>query len=139
MKLTVSDFPGKGYGPDARQIVELARITEDVGIERFGVSDYPFREDCTTLMAACLQATSRLELESLVTTPFRRAPDLTACAWATMAALSEGRAILGVGKGGGAADTYSPPWGWERPAPLASVREMVEICRTMWTRRQAAP
>ena len=133
MKLTVSDFPGKGFGPSGREMVELARVAEDVGIDRFGVSDYPFRQDCTTMMTACLEATTRLEVESLVTTPFRRTPDLTALAWATMAELSGGRAILGIGKGGGAADTWVAPWGWYRPAPRPAIREMVEICRTMWS------
>lgn len=133
MRLTVSDFPGKGYGPTGREMVELARVAESVGIDRYGVSDYPFRQDCTTLMTACLEATTRLEVESLVTTPFRRSPDLTALAWATMAELSEGRAILGLGKGGGAADTWVAPWGWDRPPPRPAIREMVEICRTMWS------
>src|SRR5579862_3413047 len=132
MKLTVSDFPGKGFGPDGPQMVELARLAEALGIDRFGVSDYPFRHDCTTLMTACLAATTTLELESLVTTPFRRAPDLTALAWATMSELSGGRAILGLGKGGGAADTWTSPWGWERPAARPSIREMVDICRTLF-------
>lgn len=133
MKLTVSDFPGKGFGPTGREMVELARVAESAGVDRYGVSDYPFRQDCTTLMTACLEATSRLEVESLVTTPFRRSPDLTALAWATMAELSSGRAILGIGKGGGAADTWTAPWGWDRPTARAAVREMVEICRTMWS------
>ena len=132
MKLTVSDFPGKGFGPTGPEMVELARVSEDAGIDRFGVSDYPFRQDCTTLMTACLAATRRLEVESLVTTPFRRSPDLTALAWATMAELSEGRAILGIGKGGGAADTWVAPWGWDRPPAQGALREMVDICRTMW-------
>jgi 5,10-methylenetetrahydromethanopterin reductase len=133
VKLTVSDFPGKGFGPSGPEMVELARVAEAAGVDRFGVSDYPFRQDCTTLMTACLAATQRLEVESLVTTPFRRTPDLTALAWATMAELSEGRAILGLGKGGGAADTWTAPWGWDRPSAQPSVREMVDICRTMWT------
>ncbi|HLI14818.1 MAG TPA: LLM class flavin-dependent oxidoreductase [Acidimicrobiales bacterium] len=132
MKLTVSDFPGKGFGPNARQMVELARVAEAVGVHRFGVSDYPFRQDCTTLMTACLEATTTLEVESLVTTPYRHAPDLTACAFATMAELSGGRAILGIGKGGGAADTWVAPWGWDRPSPRAAVRDLVTVCRTMW-------
>ncbi len=132
MKLTVSDFPGKGFGPDGPEMVELARLAESVGIDRFGVSDYPFRHDCTTLMMAVLAATTRLEVESLVTTPFRRAPDLTALAWATMSELSSGRAILGLGKGGGAADTWTAPWGWERPPALPAMREMVQICRAMF-------
>jgi len=79
-------------------------------------------------MTACLQATSRLELESLVTDPFVRHPALTAAAHATMDALSKGRVVLGLGAG-----VEQPAfWGYERPHPLTAVREAVLICRRMF-------
>lgn len=79
-------------------------------------------------MTACLQATSRLELESLVTDPFVRHPALTATAHATMDALSDGRVVLGLGAG-----VEQPTfWGYQTPHPLTAVREAVEICRRMF-------
>jgi 5,10-methylenetetrahydromethanopterin reductase len=133
MRVTVSDFPAKGNALTAGQIVELAQVAEASGAARFGVTDFPFHQECVALMAACLARTETLEVESLVTTPFRRAADVTACAWATLAELSGGRAILGLGRGGGQADTYVPPWGWRRPDALAAMAEFVAICRAMWS------
>jgi 5,10-methylenetetrahydromethanopterin reductase len=92
------------------------------------VSDWRFYQDCFVVMTACLQATSRLEVESLTTDPYVRHPSLTAVALATMDELSNGRAIMGIGGG-----IEQPAfWGESRPHPLAAVRESVEICRRMW-------
>ncbi|HWD25403.1 MAG TPA: LLM class flavin-dependent oxidoreductase, partial [Acidimicrobiales bacterium] len=133
MKLSISNFPMAGDDLTAGGVVELARIAERSGVDRLCIADYPFHEDCTVLMMACLAATDSLEVESLVTSPFRRAADVTASAFATLAELSGGRAILGVGRGGGAAETWVEPWGFERPRALAAMEEFVTICRTMWT------
>lgn len=79
-------------------------------------------------MTACLQATTRLELESLVTDPFVRHPALTAAAHATMDTLSNGRVVLGLGAG-----VEQPTfWGYETPHPLTAVREAVDVCRRMF-------
>jgi 5,10-methylenetetrahydromethanopterin reductase len=138
LKITTSDFPAKGNELRASEIVELARIAESAGVDRLGITDFPFHEDCIALMAACLSATNRLEVESLVTSPFRRAPDVAACTFATLSELSGGRAILGVGRGGGMAETWVEPWGFERPRALWAVERFVEICRMMWA-GEAAP
>lgn len=132
MRFTVSDFPAKGNQLTSKQIVELAQLTEQVGIDRFSITDFPFHQDCIPLMTACLVGTERLEIESLVTTPWLRPPDVVACTWATMAELSGGRAILGIGKGGARPPIWQAPWGYERPNGRVAVRELIETCRTMW-------
>jgi 5,10-methylenetetrahydromethanopterin reductase len=133
MKFTVSDFPAKGNELDTAQIIELCRLSEEVGFDRFGVTDFPFHYDCVALMAACLRATERIEVESLVTTPYARLADVAACAWATLADLSAGRAILGIGGGVEApSKVWVPPWGNRRPHPVQATRELVAICRQMW-------
>jgi len=132
VRFTVSDFPAKGNQLTSRQIVELAQLTEQVGIDRFTITDFPFHQDCIPLMTACLVGTERLEVESLVTTPYLRSPDMVACTWATMAELSGSRAILGIGKGGARPPIWISPWGYDRPNGRVAMREMVEACRTMW-------
>ncbi len=132
MHVTISDFPANGNRLRAREIVELAQWAEQCGLDRFAVSDFPFHQDCLVQMAACLTATDRLVVESLVTTPYLRGPDQTAAAWATLAELSDGRAILGVGKGGAAPAVRAGELGFGRPEPEASVRDLIHICRTMW-------
>jgi 5,10-methylenetetrahydromethanopterin reductase len=132
VRYTVSDFPAKGNQLTSKEIVELAQLTERVGIDRFSITDFPFHQDCIPLMTACLVGTERLEVESLVTTPYLRMPDVTACTWATMAELSGSRAILGIGKGGARPPIWVAPWGYDRPNGRVAVRELVETCRTMW-------
>lgn len=138
MRLTVSDFPAKGNDLRADQIVQLARVAEAAGVDRLGITDFPFHPECISVMAGCLSATERLEVESLVTSPFRRAPDVAACTFATLSDLSGGRAILGVGRGGGMAETWVEPWGFKRPRGLWAVERFAEICRAMW-RGEPAP
>lgn len=133
MKLSISNFPTAGDDLSASGIVELARVAEEAGVDRLCIADLPYHEDFTVLMMACLAATSRLEVESLVTSPYRRAADATACAFATLAELSGGRAILGVGRGGGAAETWVAPWGFDRPDALEAMDEFIRICRAMWS------
>jgi 5,10-methylenetetrahydromethanopterin reductase len=128
MKFTFGNLPSIGWVDPVGKLVELARLCEQVGFDRFGVSDWRFYHDCFVVMTACLQGTKRLEVESLVTDPYVRHPSLTASAHATMDDLSHGRAILGIGAG-----VEQPTfWGYERPRPVDAVRETVEICRRMF-------
>lgn len=128
MKFTFGNLPSIGWTDPSERLVTLARLCEDVGFDRFGVSDWRFYHDCFVVMTACLQATERLEVESLVTDPYVRHPSLTAAAHATMDDLSRGRAILGIG-GGVEQPTF---WGYDRPRPVEAVRDTVEICRRMF-------
>lgn len=127
MKFTFGNLPSIGWNDPAGKLADLARLCEEVGFDRFGVSDWRFYHDCFVVMTACLQATERLEVESLVTDPYVRHPSLTACAHATMDDLSRGRAILGIGAG-----VEQPTfWEYERAHPLAAMRDSIEIMRRM--------
>src|SRR5439155_25807210 len=89
--------------------------------------------DSIVAMTPCLKATTRLEVNSMVTDPYVRHPSLTAQALATMDELSNGRAIMGIGGG-----IEQPAfWGESRPHPVDAVRESVEICRRMWRGEEA--
>lgn len=126
MKFTF-DLPTSLWKEPPGRFVELARHIEAAGFDRFGVADWRFHAEPVVLMTACLQATRRLELESLVTDPFVRHPALTACAFASMDDLSRGRAVLGVGGG-----LEQPAfWPHERAHPMGAVRDAVEIVRRM--------
>ena len=133
MKFTFSNLPATGWALPARKIADLARLAEEVGFDRFAVADLPYHYDCMTVMTACLLATDRLEVESLVTNPYTRDPGLIAATWATMADLSGGRAILGIGGGiETATRVYVAPWAHARPHPATAVREAVSVYRAMW-------
>jgi 5,10-methylenetetrahydromethanopterin reductase len=133
VKFTFSNLPATGWTLPAAKIAELAKLAEAVGFDRFGVADLPYHYDCVTVMTACLLATTRLEIESLVTNAYTRDPGLVAAAWATMADLSGGRAVLGIGGGVETATrVYVAPWAHKRPHPAAAVREAVAVYRAMW-------
>jgi 5,10-methylenetetrahydromethanopterin reductase len=128
MKFTFGNLPSIGWEEPTGRLVELAQRAESAGFDRFGVSDWRFYQDCFVVMTACLQGTTRLQVESLVTDPYVRHPSLTAAAHATMDELAPGRTIMGIGGG-----VEQPAfWGESRPHPLDAVRETVEICRQMW-------
>jgi 5,10-methylenetetrahydromethanopterin reductase len=133
VKFTFGNLPSIGWQEPTGRLVELAQRAEAAGFDRFGVSDWRFYQDCFVVMTACLQATRRLEVESLVTDPYVRHPSLTAVALATMDELSNGRAIMGIGGG-----IEQPAfWGESRPHPVDAVRESIEICRRMWRGEEA--
>ena len=133
MNFTFSNLPATGWTLPAGRIADLARVAEDVGFDRFAVADLPYHYDCMTVMTACLLATTRLQVESLVTNPYTRDPGLVAATFATMADLSGGRAILGIGGGvESATRVHVAPWAHERPHPTAAVREAVSVYRAMW-------
>jgi 5,10-methylenetetrahydromethanopterin reductase len=128
VKFTFSNLPGLAWHEPVGRIVQLAQLCEEVGFDRFGVSDWRFMSDCLVTMTACAQATRRLGIQAQVTDPYVRHPSLTACAIATMDDLAPGRIILGLGGGHEQPDFY----GVERKHPMAAVREAVAICRGMW-------
>ena len=55
--------------------------------------------DCYVALALAAHATSRIQLATGVTNPFTRHPAVTASAIATVQAESDGRAMLGIGRG----------------------------------------
>lgn len=133
MQFTFSNLPGVGWELPAGGIVDLARACEDAGFDRFAVADLPHHYDCATIMTACLGATERLVVESLVANPYTRNPTLEAATWATMADLSGGRVIFGIGAGvESASQVWTAPWGTQRPHPVQAVREGVEVSRRIW-------
>lgn len=128
MIFTLGNLPTLGWDKPAGKLVEIAKLAEELGYDRFGISDWRFYHDCLVTMTACASATKKLGIESLVTDPFVRHPSLTACAIASLDDFSGGRAILGIGAG-----TEQPSfWDENRSKPLTAVREAVQIIRRMW-------
>src|SRR5215475_11212535 len=88
-------------GMPMRDVVELARLVEDVGFHRLGISDVALQQDCWAALAASALATDRVALGPMVTNPYSRHPAATAAAIASVHELSDGRAFLGLGVGAG--------------------------------------
>ncbi len=85
-------------GPPA-ETVALFRIAEDLGFSTGWMPDQTFYRDPYVTLAACAQGTTRIRLGLGVTNPTTRHPVMTARAAATLAELSGGRFILGLGAG----------------------------------------
>lgn len=85
-------------GPPA-DTVALFRFAEELGFAVGWMPDQTFYRDPYLTLAACAEGTARITLGLGVTNPYTRHPAMTARAAATLAELSGGRFILGLGAG----------------------------------------
>jgi 5,10-methylenetetrahydromethanopterin reductase len=111
----------------AADVAGLAEAAESFGLDGVWVADSQsiFRDVWVTL-AACAVRTSRLALATGVTNPVTRHPAATAGAAATLAELSGGRAILGLGVGESAVRTIGLP-----QARLDRLVEFAHVVRSL--------
>jgi 5,10-methylenetetrahydromethanopterin reductase len=113
---------------DARRTVALARRAEAAGLDEFWLGDEGPARDPFGLLSAAAVVTDRIHLGVAVTNPYLRHPAATAVAAMTLHELSGGRALLGIGPGGGIA---LDPVGIARERPLARTRDAVRVIRAV--------
>ena len=113
-------------GMSTSEVVTLARIAEEAGFDRLGISDVIFWHDCYVLMALISQQTSRIHLGPMVTNPYSRPPAVLAGAMAALQDSSQGRMFLGIGVGAGLEQV-----GMTYPRPVATLREAVTVIRRL--------
>ena len=106
--------------------VGLARLAEEAGFARLGISDVVYWPDCFMLQALCAQATRRIAVGAMVTNPYTRHPVVLAGALATLDDIAPGRAFCGLGVGAGL-----EPLGIDYPKPVATLRQAVADIRTL--------
>jgi 5,10-methylenetetrahydromethanopterin reductase len=109
-----------------REIMKLARLAEEVGLDRLGISDVIFYPDTYEIQALCALVTKRLKIGSLVTNPYTRHPAVIAAAASTLDEISDGRAFVGIGAGAGIGEL-----GVIRSPPESTLREAVHIIRDL--------
>jgi 5,10-methylenetetrahydromethanopterin reductase len=107
-------------GMSAREVVDLARIAEQAGFDRLGISDVVFWPDVAALMALVANNTSTIAIGPMVTNPYSRHPAVLAGVMATVNDISQGRAFLGIGVGAGLEQL-----GMNYPRPVAALREAI--------------
>lgn len=83
--------------PDA--YAALARRAEQIGFDDVTVHDLPMRRPVWPLLCDVARATSRVAVGPNVTHPFLSHPAATACSLAHLDDISDGRAVLGIGRG----------------------------------------
>jgi 5,10-methylenetetrahydromethanopterin reductase len=109
------------------ELLDVAADAERLGYRWLWVNDDRLDRDPFTVLAAIAERTERIRLGPGVTNPYSRHPALLATAIATLDELSGGRAVLGLGAGG----TNHRPLGIERTAPAATLRDAIELIRTL--------
>ena len=97
---------GSFLTPSAEQperVLELARLTEQVGLDLVSVQDHPYQArflDTWTLLSVIAASTSRITVTPNVANLPLRPPAVLARSVATLDLLSRGRVELGLGAGG---------------------------------------
>ncbi|RIK46902.1 MAG: LLM class F420-dependent oxidoreductase [Chloroflexi bacterium] len=104
-------------------LLELARVAEDVGFDSLWLADHmlyrldgiePFGVwECWSLLSALAASTSRVELGTIVTCTSFRNPALLAKMADTVDEISGGRLILGLGAGSHEAEYHAFGWPWD--------------------------
>jgi 5,10-methylenetetrahydromethanopterin reductase len=113
----------------AAELVETFVAAERLGLDEVWIGDEgPVHQDPFAVLAAAAVRTSRVSLGVAITSPYLRHPAVTASAMATVAELSGGRAILGLGAGGGVA---LDPVGITRTQPLKRTRDALRVARAV--------
>jgi 5,10-methylenetetrahydromethanopterin reductase len=113
----------------AAELVDTFVAAERLGLDEVWIGDEgPAHQDPFAVLAAAAVRTSRVTLGVAVTNPYLRHPAVTASAMASVAELSGGRAILGLGAGGGVA---LDPVGIARTEPLRRTRDAVRVARAV--------
>ena len=113
-------------GMSTREVVSLARIAEEAGFDRLGISDVVFWHDCFVLLALVSQSTEKIHLGPMVTNPYSRHPAVMAGIMAALQDASQGRAFLGIGVGAGLEQL-----GWNYPRPVRTLRESVVAIKSL--------
>ena len=83
------------------ELLGLARIVDEIGVSRLGISDVALLRDSYQLQALCAFVTTNVCIGSLVTNPYVRHPAIAAAALGTLNEVSRGRAYMGIGVGSG--------------------------------------
>ena len=86
--------------PPASRVVELAKRAESLGFDKAWTFDsHVLWQESFVQLTMAIQATSRMKFGHLVTNPSTREPTVLASLYATMHDISDGRMVMGIGRG----------------------------------------
>jgi probable F420-dependent oxidoreductase len=115
-------------GPNPAEIIDLVALAESLGYESAWVAE-GHGGDQFAILAACAMRTSRILLGTSISSVFVRTAPTIAMAASTVAELSGGRFILGLGSSHKA--QVEPEHGVVYSKPLTRTRETVAIVREL--------
>ena len=134
------------FGP--RELLEFSVLAEQLGFDSVFISDHfqPWRHTdghapfSMAWMGALGARTERILMGTSVLTPtFRYHPAIVAQAFATLAVLSPGRVILGVGTGESLNEVPATGLSWPEPKErTARLKESLTLIRQLWTEERVS-
>jgi 5,10-methylenetetrahydromethanopterin reductase len=110
-------------------VADLARLAEDLGYRDLWIPDQSFHRDPFLVLARCAEATSSIRLGVAVTNPVTRHPVQIARAAATLAEISGGRFVLGLGAGN--RTTVLASLGLPTDRAHVRIAEAIDVCRRL--------
>ncbi len=111
----------------ATEVADLARLAEEVGIDRLWLSAGRRTKDHFLRLAVAAQRTRRIQLGAVAVSPFEAHPLRLAVALLTLNEIAGGRATVAVGGGGDFAATLGVPF----RRPVQAVAETLDIVRAV--------
>ncbi len=121
------------YSGGFREAAEEIGDLEKAGLDMVSIAEaYSF--DAVSQLGYLAAVTERIELTSGILQALTRTPTLTAMTAAGLDFVSGGRFTLGLGASG--PQVVEGFHGVQYDAPLARLREIVEICRMVWRRER---
>jgi F420-dependent oxidoreductase-like protein len=119
------------YAAGFKDAVKEVQLLEKAGLDVVWVPEaYSF--DAPSAMGYLAAKTERVTIASGILPIYTRTPSLLAMTAAGIDSLSDGRCMLGLGASG--PQVIEGFHGIPYTAPVARIREIIEICRTVWRR-----
>ena len=115
-------FPGVAAGA----LVDAVVAAESAGLDEVWIADEGVAREPVPVLAAASRQTSRIRLGVGITSPLLRHPGAIAATMATLDELSDGRAVLGLGVGGGLS---LDPFGLATTRPVGVVADAIRVAR----------
>jgi len=122
------DFAFIPCGP-TEDVVEVARLGEQLGFRGVWIPDQGFHRDPFVVLSAIAERTSTIRIGVGITTPYTRHPVQLARAAGALAELSGGRFRLGLGTGN--VSHVVRPMGIEYGRPVSTLRHTVDVVRRL--------
>ena len=119
----------------AAQVVETTIRAESHGVRQIWLTQNPFSADMLTALAGALARTSTIRVGTAITQTYPRNPLLLAQQALALDDIGPGRLRLGIGPGG--KEVNEDVYGIPMEAPLAHLREYVEVLRGLLWRGEA--
>ena len=120
--------------PPYQRLVELIVLAEQLGFDYGWTYDsHVLWQESTPTLALAAQATERIKLGHMVTNPGTREPTVLASAYATLHDISDGRMVMGIGRGDSARRYIG-----QKPVPIKRFEECCAMIKPFMNGEQVS-